>query len=104
MVRPKLVLPKSWNHWLKKYGFKEHKGRGYKSTRGQPILYFLGKGRVWRVCLTETGYGIQRGDHVKDFDRWALCSPIVEHDGLPKNEKEFVNIINFLKQESDYGV
>ena len=88
----KLVVPKSWNYWLKKYRFKEHKSRGSKRSRGEDILYFIGHGRVWRISLcdhSQSGYAVQCGDKTADFDRWALCE-IAEYQNIPQNEKQFL--------------
>lgn len=81
-------LPKSWLHWLQKYGFKNFRVPKHRSHHG---FYFNGRGHHWRVNC----YGmLQCGDTYATFDRWALCD-IVELP-LPKTEAEFVEAIKNL--------
>ena len=89
-------IPKQWNHWLKKLGFRLH-GRKRKYDRGQPILYMKGKGRVWRVnCFLV----LQCGDKIEDFDRWALCNNITECH-IPTTFSEMEAMVGCLIDEAE---
>jgi len=81
-------LPKQWKYWCRKYGLKPYtrwKRRSKYSRSIHSWFYLEGFGRVWRVnCWNE----FQVGDLLEEFDRWALCNPIISVE-IPKTEKEF---------------
>lgn len=87
-------LPKQWRQWCRKARLKPHGGQ--VTGRQQHEWFNLtGHGRVWRVNC----YGIfQVGDKLADFDRWALCDPIVGMN-LPQTEAEFLKTLNFMLDE-----
>ena len=92
-------IPKQWNHWLRNYGFKPHVGKRQRRRSAEPMLYFKGKGRVWRIT---SGGLLQCGDTYDRFDRWALTDVQV-HRTLPHTFREFKLAVTESVQEAEHA-
>lgn len=89
----KVKLPKQWKHWLYRLGLRPH-GKRWKHRQ---VLYYKGRGRVWRVALDhETGRNyFQGGDRYENFDRWAISN---RYDfSLPLTFEQFSFAVDSLK-------
>lgn len=61
-------LDKNFKRWCSTLKLKPHHSSMRHNTE---TYYFKGRGFVWRVnCLGM----FERGDRLKDFNRWALCN------------------------------
>lgn len=79
------ILPNQWKDWCSALQLKPFTS----SDRNRHRLYYLkGRGYVWRVNYLGM---FQRGDSLKDFNRWALCD--IEETNLPKTYKELKQFV-----------
>lgn len=64
------------------------------------MLYFKGKGRVWRITA---GGQLQCGDTYDRFDRWALTDVQVYRD-IPRSFQEFKTAVAEAIEETTHAI
>lgn len=86
-------LPKQWKYWAKKAGLKPsgRTGREYWDK-----FFLTGRDRCWRINDKDI---FECSCPIEHFDRWAN-SRGAEWIGIPKDEKEFLDAVKVLIDES----
>ena len=87
-----MKLPKQWYHWCYKAGLKYD---GDARRNKWKYCYLRGRNRMWRInCHGQ----LDMSCTIDKFDRWANSHEF-SIDELPTNEKQFLQVIEFMLQQ-----